>query len=153
MRLIQRQNYEKAAEIFEHLAQSGTPGVADRARVYLRFCGEKLRPRVRPLKSAEDYYVAGVSDLNSNRIDQGIEHLHRARKLDPRRGEIHYALAAGYSRRGDLGPAIAHLETSIQLDPQCRIQARHEEDFQALSRDPRFAALVSQARRTSAARA
>lgn len=153
VRLIQKQDYHKALEILEKVASEGPPEVADRARVYMRFCNQKLQVSGKVLKSAEDFYVAGISDLNSNKIDRAIEHLSKAQKLDPRRSEIHYALAAGYARRGDPDPAIAHLKASIHLDPQTRIQARHEEDFEPVASDPRFTELVSNAKRSAAARA
>lgn len=153
VRLIQKQSYDKAAEILEKVTAEGPAEVADRARVYLRFCRRKLQPSRKTPKTAEEFYVAGISELNSNKIDQAIEYLARAQKLDPRRSEIHYALAAGYARRGDPDPAIAHLEASIHLDPQIRIQARHEEDFHAVAGDPRFAVLVGGAKRGAAARA
>lgn len=150
VRQIQKQNYDKAVEILEKLAEEGPVEVADRARVYLRFCNQKLQPVSKIMKSAEDFYVAGVSDLNSRKVDRAIEYLSKAEKLDPRRSEIHYALAAGYARRGDADPAIEHLGKSIHLDPQTRIQARHEEDFQLVTHDPRFAELVGEEKRAAA---
>lgn len=153
VRLIQKQHYEKAVEILDQVTTEGPAEVADRARVYMRFCRQKLQPSARTLKTAEEFYVAGISELNSDKIDQAIEHLIRAQKLDPRRSEIHYALAAGYARRGNPEPAITHLEASIRLDPQIRVQARHEEDFQAVAGDPRFAALVIGVKRGAAGRA
>lgn len=153
VRQIQKQSYDKAIEILDQVIAEGPVEMADRARVYLRFCRQKLQPARKTPKTAEEFYVAGISELNSNKIDQAIEYLARAQKLNPRRSEIHYALAAGYARRGDSDPAIAHLEASIHLDPQIRIQARREEDFQAVAGDPRFAVLVGSAKRGAAARA
>jgi tetratricopeptide (TPR) repeat protein len=146
VRQMQRQNYEKASEILEKLVAEGPVEVADRARVYLRFCGLKLQPAGRPLRSAEEFYVAGVSDLNAGKLDRAIEHLNKAEKLDPGRSEIHYALASGYALRGDTDAALRHLEKCIHLDPQSRIQARHDEDFQPVSHDPRFTSLINAGR-------
>lgn len=138
VRHFQRRNYDKAKEIFEKLAQTAPLGVADRAKVHLRLCGQRLAPASRPLKTAEDYYVAGVSALNARHLDRAVECLGKSAKLDPKGEEIHYALAAAYALQGMADPAIEHLKVSIELRPQNLFQARADEDLRRLSSDPRF---------------
>lgn len=143
MRQIQRQNYEKAKEILDKLDRSAPVWVADRARVHLRLCEQKLHPPAKPLKNAEDLYVAGVSELNARRVAQSLEYLTKAERLDPNREEIHYALAAAYALQGNTGAALEHLHESIRLRPGNRFQARLDEDFEALAADVRFQNLVN----------
>jgi tetratricopeptide (TPR) repeat protein len=143
IRYIQKQHYDKAKEILEKLIASGPAEIADRARVHLRLCEQKLQPAANNLKTAEDYYVAGVSELNARRLERAIEYLTKAAKAEPNREETHYALAAAHALHGNADAALEHLKTSIDLRPQNRFQARQDEDFQSLASDPRFANLVS----------
>ncbi len=139
----QHQNYRKAREIFEKLVAEGPADVADRARVHLRAC--TVRAGVKPAtpRTAGDYHVMGVAELNRRELDRAVEYLSKARKLQPKREEIRYALAAAHALRGDHDEAFEHLEAAIALRPQNRFQARHDADFQPLAGDPRFASLVT----------
>ncbi len=143
VRHIQRQNYEKAKEILDKLVISAPAGVADRARVHLRLCEQKLHPPAKTLKTVEDFYVAGVSELNARRVERALEYLTKAEKLDPKREEIHYALAAAYALQSNSSAALEHLNKSIKLRPENRFQARQDEDFEALAADARFQSLVN----------
>ncbi len=141
-RAFQKQNYEKAKEIFEKLAFSGVAGVAERARVHLRLCEQKLSRPGPPPKKAEDLYALGVGALNSRRLDDAIAYLNKAQKSAPKLDHVSYTLAAAYALRGDAGAALQHLREAISLRPQNRIQAKRDEDFQALATDSRFKELV-----------
>ena len=141
-RAFQKQNYERAKEIFEKLASSGVAGVAERARVHLRLCEQKLSRPGPPPKKSEDLYTLGVGALNSRRLDEAVEYLNRAQKSAPKLEHICYALAAAYSLRGDAEDALQHLKEAISLRPQNRFQAKRDEDFQALATDARFKELV-----------
>ncbi len=150
VRHIQKQNYDKAKEILDKLVSSAPAEVADRARVHLRLCEQKLHPPAKPLKSAEDYYLAGISELNARRLDLSLEYLAKAEKLEPKREEIQYALAAAYAIQGNSETALEHLRKSIELRPQNRFQARQDEDFDLLAADSRFLSLVNPERSMAA---
>lgn len=143
LELERRQNYRKAREIFEKLVATGPADVADRARVHLRACAERLQAKAPEPRTAVDYHVLGVAELNVRDLDRAVEHLSKARKLQPKREEIRYALAAAHALRGDREAALEHLEAAITLRPQNRFQARHDADFQPLAADPRFLNLVN----------
>jgi predicted Zn-dependent protease len=140
----QRQNYRKAREIFEKLAATAPADVADRSRVHLKACTERLGSAGPMPKTSADYHVLGVAELNVGNLDRAVEHLNKAQKLSPEREEIRYALAAAYSLKGDRDTALEHLKASILLRPQNRFQARHDPDFQAIAADDRFHALLGQ---------
>jgi tetratricopeptide (TPR) repeat protein len=140
----QRQNYRKAREVFEKLVAAAPADVADRARVHLRACIERLGANGLVPKTAGDYHVLGVAELNVRELDRAVEHLSKAQKLDPQREEIRYALAAAHALKGNREEALEHLEVAITLRPQNRFQARHDADFQPLAGDPRFLSLISQ---------
>jgi len=139
-----RQNYRKAREIFEKLVGTAPADVADRARVHLRACTERLGATGPAPKTAGDYHILGVAELNVRELDRAVEHLSQARKLDPKREEILYALAAAHALKGNREQALEHLQAAITLRPQNRFQARHDADFRQLTSDPRFLSLVGQ---------
>jgi tetratricopeptide (TPR) repeat protein len=141
-RAFQKQNYQKAKEIFQKLASSGAAGIAERSLIYLRLCEQKLSVPSPPPRKAEDLYTLGVGALNSRRYDEAIEYLNKAQKSAPKLDHICYALAAAYSLRGDAQSALHHLKAAIALRPENRIQARRDEDFKALVTDARFRELV-----------
>jgi tetratricopeptide (TPR) repeat protein len=144
LHLEQRQNFRKAGEIFKKLVSTAPADIADRARVHAKACAERAGESVKPPKTAGDYHVLGVAELNLGELDRAVEHLSRAKKLEPRREEIHYALAAAYSLQGNSDAALEQLKTAIALRPQNRFQARRDGDFQPLAGDPRFVSLVRQ---------
>ena len=141
VRYFQRRDYEKAVELFEKVAAGPVREIADRARVHLSFCERQRRHQIRP-KTAEGYYASGVAALNSRDFDQALEYLNKSNKMIPNQEYVHYALAAVYGFQGDPDNAFNHLEAAIRLRPQNRVQARHDEDFQTLAEDPRFARLL-----------
>jgi tetratricopeptide (TPR) repeat protein len=141
-RHFHRQNYEKAREILERLADSAPAVVADRARVHLRLCLQRLERRTPTPKTAADFHILGVSELNARQLDLAVEHLSRACKLEPKREEIRYALAAAHALQGNADAALEHLRVAIELRPQNRYQARHDPDFESLGSDARFRSLV-----------
>jgi tetratricopeptide (TPR) repeat protein len=141
IRHFQKKDYERAIPLFQKLANSPVREIADRARIHLRFFESKQRQETPP-KTAEAYYARGVAALNSRDFDQALQYLTKSDKLNPNQEYIHYALAAAYGLRGDADHAFSHLKTAIELRPQNRTQARHDEDFQVLAGDPRFSQLL-----------
>jgi tetratricopeptide (TPR) repeat protein len=142
IRAFQRQNYERAMEVFEKLAGSEFPEIADRARVHLRLCEQKVSRSGPAPKTAEEHYTLGVAALNARELDRAVEHLSKADKLRPKRDHIRYALASVHALLGNVDAALEQLEVAIKLRPANRFQARRDEDFQGLASDPRFRRLV-----------
>lgn len=120
--------------------------IAERARVHVRLCEQKLsKPAPTPKTSAE-YYNLGVAALNARNLELAVQLLGKARKAAPDRDEIHYALAAAHALGENTGAAFEHLETAINLRPENRFLARHDEDLETLRDDPRFRSLMKAAR-------
>jgi tetratricopeptide (TPR) repeat protein len=141
-RAFQKRNYERAKAIFAKLAATAVMGVAERARVHLRLCEQKLRGPSPLPRSVEDLYAAGVGALNARRLDDAVSYLNKAGKAAPRLEHVQYALAAAHALRRESDAALHHLKLAILLRPGNRIQARYDEDFQSLAGDARFDALV-----------
>ena len=142
VRSFQRQNYERAREIFGKLAQASVVEVADRARTYLRMCEQRLGPKQVSPRSAAELYDLGVAQLNARQVEAALESLRRADKREPNRDYIQYALAAAHALRGDVESALEHLKAATESRPANRFRARNDEDFRSLASDPRFRRLV-----------
>lgn len=142
VRYFRKKDYQKAAPLFQKVAAGPVREIADRARVHLSLC-EQRQHQVKPPKTAEGYYARGVAALNSCDFDLAIQYLSKSDKMVPNQEYVHYALAAAYGLRGDSKPALDHLEIAIKLRPQNRVQARLDDDFQALAEDPRFIQLLA----------
>jgi len=141
-RFFRKQEYGKAKEIFEKLAATAPPELAERAGLHLRLCQSRTR-RPGPLpRTAADCYVMGVAELNSRNLESAIGHLDRADKLEPEREEVHYALAAAHALQGNVEEALAHVRATVALRPANSFQMRQDEDFTSLADDPRFRELV-----------
>ena len=142
VRAFQRQDYGKAAEIFEKLVGNEARDVAERAHMHLRLCRQKTG-RAGPFpKSADDYYTLGVACLNAREYATAVEHLGKADKMESHQDHVHYALAVAYALAGNPDAAFAHLEAAFALRPENRIHARRDEDFRGLAADPRFRRLI-----------
>ena len=142
VRAFHKQDYRKAAEIFEKLAGSEVREVAERAETHLRFCRQRNSHSSPALRSAEEHYAFGVACLNAGEPERALEHLYKADKLRPNQDHVRYALAASYALRGDVGEACAQLEAAVALHPENRIYARRDQDFQGVVHDPRFRRLL-----------
>lgn len=142
-RYFRKKNYEKAQELFEKVAGSPARELAERARVHLSLCEQKLGAHGPAPKTAGDFYDLGVAKLNARAMEQAIEYLGKADKSAPDHEHIKYALAAAHAIQGNTDAALEHLRIAISLRPSNRYQARYDDDFQALASDPRFKRLVS----------
>jgi tetratricopeptide (TPR) repeat protein len=140
--MFQRQNFEKARQVFEKLAAEAPLEVGSRAKTYLKMCEQKLGTGGPTGRGSRDYYDLGVAQLNARALDAALENLTKADKAAPQQEHVRYALAAVYALRGSADAALAHLVAAIQLRPANRYLAAHDEDFQSLSGDSRFRQLV-----------
>ena len=140
---FQAQKFAKAKETLEDVVKGPSRELADRARVHLRICEQRISraPAAVP-KSAEDHYTQGVALMNLGRWDEAREHLDRARKAAPKADHVVYAMAALDCLTGEADSAMENLKIAIQLRPENRYHARNDEDFAFLQEDPRFTELL-----------
>jgi len=143
LKQFQEQKFQRAKEALERVTQGPNKELADRARVHLRICSQKLsRPAPVSLKSAEDHYNQGIAMMNLGRWDDAREHLDRARKAAPKADHIVYAMAALDCLTGEAESSMENLKLAIQLRADNRYRARNDEDFAFLQEDPRFTELL-----------
>ena len=143
LKQFQQQKFAKAKETLEDVVKGPSRELADRARVHLRICGQRIArvPAAVP-KSAEEHYTQGVALMNLGRWDEARDHLDRARKAAPKADHIVYAMAALDCLTGEADSAMENLKVAIQLRPENRYHARNDEDFAFLQEDPRFTELL-----------
>ena len=143
LKQFQQQKFAKAKEVLEDVVKGPSRELADRARVHLRICDQRIArvPAAVP-KSAEDHYTQGVALMNLGRWDEARDHLDRARKAAPKADHIVYAMAALDCLTGEADSAMENLKVAIQLRPENRYHARNDEDFAFLQEDPRFTELL-----------
>lgn len=140
---FQQQRFSRAKEALERVIEGPSKELADRARIHLRICAQRISaPPQTVAKSAEDHYNQGIAMMNLGRWDDAREHLDRARKAAPKADHIVYAMAALDCLTGEAESSMQNLKIAIQLRAENRYRARNDEDFAFLQEDPRFTELL-----------
>jgi tetratricopeptide (TPR) repeat protein len=143
MRQFNKQSYRRAKAVFEKVVVGYSRELAERARVHLTMCEQRLQ-RAEPLRlrTADDHYHYAVSQINLGNYDEARTHLEKARKLAPKGDHVFYALASVAALLDEPEEALQHLDLAIKLRPENRYHARHDSDFAYLQDDPRFQELL-----------
>ena len=142
VKLFNDNQFAKARGAFERVAVAATPDLAQRAKVYLKICNQRLlRPAVN-LKTADEHYNYAVQLANQGNLAEAEQFLTKALKLAPRCDYIHYALASTSALQDHAEDALAHLADAINLNGRNRYLAQNDPDFASLGEDPRFTELL-----------
>jgi predicted Zn-dependent protease len=143
LRSMHDKKYDRAKTAFEDLLASEPPQhIADRVRVHLNLCRSKLSDSAHAPKTASEQYDYAVVLMNENRFDEARAVLDRLSRSHPDADFAHYGLAVLSCVSGRAEEALRHLQRSIEMNPQNRIQARNDSDFQTMADDPRFTELL-----------
>jgi tetratricopeptide (TPR) repeat protein len=116
--------------------------VAARARTYLAIAETRLRTESILPRDADSLYDRGVIELNRGEYVAAQEMFERALKREPEAAHIHYGLAATRARLGSIDLALQSLERALDLQPNLRVRAQHDQDLTPLRNDPDFDRLV-----------
>ena len=142
VKLFNHGEFGKAKEIFERLSTISAQDLAQRVRVYLTICNQRLsRPALR-LKTADDFYNYAVSMANQGNQEEAALQLNKALKLAPKSDYIYYALATTHALRENVEGSLENLQKAIQLNERNRYLAQNDPDFGNLAEDPRFTELI-----------
>ncbi|MGH9883178.1 MAG: tetratricopeptide repeat protein [Pyrinomonadaceae bacterium] len=120
--------------------------VAARARTYLAIAESRLRTESMLPRDADSLYDRGVIELNRGEYVAAQEMFERALKREPEAAHIHYGLAATRARLGSVDLALKSLQRALDLQPNLRVRAQHDQDLTSLRNDPDFDKLVFQPR-------
>lgn len=143
MRQFNKQNFRRAKEILGKVVGGPSRELAERARVHVTICEQRLqRPAPVRLRTADDHYHYAVSQINLANYEEARAHLEKARKQAPKAEYIFYALASVAALTGEAEDALENLTQAIKLRPENRYHARNDSDFKLLEDDPRFRELV-----------
>lgn len=116
--------------------------VAARARTYMAIAESRLRTESMLPRDADSLYDRGVIELNRGEYVAAQEMFERALKREPEAAHIHYGLAATRARLGSIDLALQSLQRALDLQPNLRVRAQHDQDLTPLRNDPDFDRLV-----------
>lgn len=142
IRLLQEGKFDKAHAAFEKLLHSGAGDLADRVRMYISACVAQGAKNKASFSSAEEQYDYAVSLLNDGNYEDAREQFTLILKKNENADYAFYGLAILASMTGDSQTCLEHLTEAIRRNPQNRIQARSDSDFQDMADDPRFTELL-----------
>jgi tetratricopeptide (TPR) repeat protein len=142
VKLFNHGDFSKASQIFEALSKASAQDLAQRARMYMNICSQRLSQPALRLKTADDFYNYAVSMANRGNRDEAETNLNKALKLEPKADHIYYALATTQALRDNVEGALENLQKAIELNARNRYLAQNDSDFEILGEDPRFTELI-----------
>jgi tetratricopeptide (TPR) repeat protein len=142
VQLMQEARFDKARAAFEKLLPIAPPELVERTKVYLAACERQTKQQSRSFDNLGEEYDYAISLLNTGDYEDARDHLETILKKDKSADFAHYGLAVLNSMTGQAEECLEHLAAAIQLNPQNRIMARTDSDFQDMADDPRFTELL-----------
>ncbi|HZY62664.1 MAG TPA: hypothetical protein VFE38_09070 [Edaphobacter sp.] len=142
LRLMQDGKYDKAHAAFDKMLSTAPGDLADRIRMYINACVMQLSKGKTSFKSNEERYDYAISLLNDGHYEDARHEFNTILKHDNKADYAFYGLAVLASITGDSHTCLEHLTEAIRQNPQNRIQARGDSDFQDMADDPRFTELL-----------
>ncbi len=144
MAALHRHDYTTASTTFKALLdQFPTEGfLTDRARVYLELTARELGRRPAGSGNVEERLTAATLALNNNDDTEAARLAADVLKEDRSQDLAAYLLAVVAARRGEVETALTHLRNAISINPECRLQARQDEEFDPLMDSDDFHALI-----------
>ena len=144
---LNKKQYPKTQKLLDQIKQDFPTEVAVLARVdlLLRVCEARIDEAAKKgPASSEEAYDLGVFIHNQGLYDDALKLFDKAQKLG--KGEtdhIHYAIAATEASLGNTQNALNSLKSAIKTNPQNRILAQNDPDFEPLARNKEFAQVLS----------
>ena len=142
LKAMQEGKFDKASDAFRKLIPQAPPEIAERARVYLEACGRQAAKQERKFTGPEEQYDYAISLLNTGLYDEAREQLEAILAKESQADYALYGLSILESMTGQAEQCLEHLSQAISINPQNRIHARVDSDFQDMADDPRFTELL-----------
>jgi tetratricopeptide (TPR) repeat protein len=142
VQFMQEGKFEKARALFEKLIQNGAPELLERSRTYMAACERHGQKTSLAFSNPEEQYDYAISLLNTGNYEDARDQFEHLLKKNSSAEYAHYGLAVLNSITGQAEECLDHLHRAIELNPQNRIQARSDTDFNDMADDPRFTELL-----------
>lgn len=144
MAALQKHDYKAGLATFERIVTDfpSEGPLADRARVYLELAKRELARRPAGSGTIEERLTAATHALNNNNDVEAARLALGVLKEDAAQDLAEYLLAVVAARGNDISTALAHLGSAIKINPECRLQARQDEEFDPLMDSDEFHALI-----------
>jgi tetratricopeptide (TPR) repeat protein len=142
VQLLQQGKYEKALAALEKLLPTAPFELKERCQMYINTCRHQLEKRDLAFLTPEEHYDYAVSQLNTGYYEEAREQFNSIVSSHPSADYAFYGLALLDAITGRTQDCLQNLSQAIELNPKNRLQARVDNDFQAMSDDPRFTELL-----------
>jgi tetratricopeptide (TPR) repeat protein len=142
VQFMQEGKFDKARSLFERLIENGAPELVERSRTYLVICSRQAHKKALIFNNPEEQYDYAVSLLNTGNYEDARDVFESLLRTNSSVDYAHYGLAVLNSITGQAEECLDHLHRAIDLNPQNRIQARSDSDFNDMADDPRFTELL-----------
>ncbi len=138
------EEFSKARELFQKVIEqfSKENEIVERSKIHLTMCQQRMTRANAGAKTAEDYYNLAIAHLNRREFDPAESALEKALSMEPKGDYIFYGLASLEALRGRAEPALKYLHRAIQINPQNRLAASRDADFEAIAQLPEFLELI-----------
>ena len=117
--------------------------LAERARMYLRVCGQHLDTGDAAPKTFDDRYYLAVVLSNRGELNRALEVVEDALAGRPDSRKAQYLKASILALKRSRRAALDALARAIELDDQNRIYAANDPDFSGLRDDEEFITLTT----------
>ena len=139
LKALQRKNFDGAAAAFGRVLEfPDERELHERARLYLSVCEREASRKTKAPRTVDDRILAATLALNRRDIDEALSLLRSAASSQPTSDHVQYMLALAHAIRVDAETAAEHLKRAIALNPDNRLQARQERDFDSIRRTKPF---------------
>ena len=116
----------------------------ERVRIYLKICERELAPVSAEPQTQEELVLAAAVALNEQETEKALGYLEQAVRESPSADGAHYMLAVLFAQQGNAEQALPHLGRAIELDPENRLVALQEADFDIFKDEVEFQTLVAE---------
>ena len=142
--LVRAGNYAKAMDVFNEVLASvkDEPVLAERSRMYLTVCENRLKPATELGSTGDDLYYRSVMENNDGNPSEAIQLLDQALQRTPNSAKLLYARASAWALSDRADAAVSDLRQAIGLEPTLRFQAVNDCDFERIREEPSFIDII-----------
>ena len=145
---MQGRKFERAAAGFRGLLDQypDERELHERSRLYLKVCARERAATAPAPHTFDEWIYAATLALNSGSLDAAMRHLAAASDENADHEHVHYMLSVTQALRGENDAALEHLGRAIELNPDNRMLAVQDPEFDDLRDDERFQQAIEPAR-------